>query len=266
MESSEIVDRFVSSMSMLDTVQRLAMVAMAFQVRQLNPGERTCRMGDGLFLIDDACVGRSNDDSEYIKTPAFVYEVGSLPWSGDILSQSLIDSYLSTVIRVTRSFLIPVYEALFGTPCITQDEVRFLISKGVSIVNTHREQFARGIYYGAMGDFVTAAYLLAPQIENFVRVLYNVNDISIIGCRNQLKGFGALLNDPSGANVMSPVPAFEFRCVFADKRGFNLRNLLAHGNLSDMDTDIVKMFYVWWLGLRMVVNLKMARRDIHRAA
>lgn len=252
-----LVERFVGAMSKLDIVQRLALFAMAFQVRSLVPDEKFHSMGNGLYWIDDACLGQSDDTSEYIKAPAFVYEVNDLPWGGGALQKDAIESYLSAALHVVGNYLIPIYKKLFAPPCVTQDEIRFLISKGAAIVGTHREQFARGVFYGMMEDFCTAAYLLAPQIENFVRALYNVNNIAVFNAKNRPRGFGALLDDSAGASVMSPVPAFEFRCIFVDSRGLNLRNSLAHGNLTDDQVNGIEMFYVWWFALRMVVNLKM---------
>lgn len=253
----ELVARFNAAMSELDNVQRLAMLAMAFQVRKLLPNDNAHPMGHGLYWIEDACLGRSDDMGHNITAPAFVYETANLSWGKDALDESAINAYLSAALQVSANYLMPLYTKLFVARRISLSEIEFLISKGVAIVNTHRKQFIRGIYYGAEGDFATAACLLAPQIENFVRVLYDVNDINVICQNSRPKGFGTLLDDPAGANIMSPIPAFEFRCIFADKRGLNLRNLLAHGNLNDDKLDGIETFYVWWLALRMAVNLKM---------
>lgn len=117
--------------------------------------------------------------------------------------------------------------------------------------------FADGLYAGFNQDFLIAAHLLIPQIENSLRHLMHVRDMITTrvdknGIQRQID-LNELVVDPRAAEVVSPDVLFEVRCLCTDNRGPNLRNQLAHGMLEEGAFFSVEALYAWWLVLALCI-------------
>lgn len=252
-----VINKFERSIG-LEATQALAMLAMSYQVRDFKLDEPREALGGDLYRIPDICMGRSNGDDEYyVKIAGYLLDA-------KVLSESY-DKYLESSLRVANDYLVPIYMIVRSRyNQIPLSHFEFL-SKNSSIVHPdYKDQFARGLYYGYNGDFCTASLIMLPIIERFVRGLCEANGIEVVNKIGQPLGLGALLEKSEIKDRFSAVVWKEMRAIIVGKHGLNLRNILAHGNVTDDQTCGIEFFYMWWFALRMAVSLKMFPKDKER--
>lgn len=118
--------------------------------------------------------------------------------------------------------------------------------------------FGKALFAGYERDFATALHLLIPQIENLVRVHLkqagaNTTNLDKDGIQNE-NGMSTLMDLPEAEQVFGKDLAFEFKSLFCDAFGPNLRNELAHGLLDQDGCYSQFAIYAWWLALKLTFN------------
>ncbi|MEI7557149.1 DUF4209 domain-containing protein [Candidatus Chlorohelix sp.] len=120
-----------------------------------------------------------------------------------------------------------------------------------------REQlYAKGLYEGLIGDFLTAAHILIPQLENSIRyLLYRTGKITSTfeneGIQNEYD-INKTLRMSELTEILGEDIVFELRGLLTEHAGSNLRNLFAHGLLDYERFFNTEVEYVWWLTLRLL--------------
>ena len=118
-----------------------------------------------------------------------------------------------------------------------------------------KEAYIKGLMSGFSGDFMTALYILIPQVENSIRELaiqcgepvYNLNENGI----EELKTMHAILELDGVKEKLDDDFLLSLKTIFCSKFGFNMRNNIAHGIFSDKDFNSYEALYTWWFILRM---------------
>lgn len=101
----------------------------------------------------------------------------------------------------------------------------------------------KGIQAWLDEDHIQAVHLLIPQIERGVRALVHAIGQPVtkphreVDGVSQAIGIGDALHDPEFARAYGPDLRFHLMALYADPRGWNLRNRLAHGLLRAHDMD-----------------------------
>lgn len=118
--------------------------------------------------------------------------------------------------------------------------------------------FGKALFAGYERDFVTALHLLIPQIEHLVRVHLKqagakTANLDKDGIQNE-NGMSTLMDLPEAELVFGKDLTFEFKSLFCDAFGPNLRNELAHGLLDEDGCHSPFAIYAWWLALRLTLN------------
>lgn len=111
-----------------------------------------------------------------------------------------------------------------------------------------------GISEGFRGNFIQAAHLLAPQLENSLRYLAVRNGISMtnlareIQHENLLGGCLEKLRPLADADIID-----ELRDFLVEGFSVNFRNELSHGL---MDTLAIQKYgmYLWWINLKLILQ------------
>ncbi len=250
-----LVEKFAYGIG-LDASQALAMLAMSYQVRPLRISEPHEKLDDDLYLIPDICMGRGSKADEYrVVLPGCLLDFSKL-------DETQIDYYLKVSLRVASTYLVRLKEKIdLRYNNVGMEYFDFLVSKASCVSRDYKRQFAKGLYYGYQGDYYTACCLIVPLIEQFVRGMCVANKISVEDRNGVPLGMGKLLNKEDAKELFSSGVYFEIKALLTGKQGLNLRNLLAHGAITDGDSDGIEFFYMWWFALRMVVNLRMVNRD-----
>jgi hypothetical protein len=118
--------------------------------------------------------------------------------------------------------------------------------------------FAKGLQAGFDGDWLTAFYLLMPQVENALRNLLEsqgvrVRTVDPEGAQEYFS-LGRTLNMNETAEFFGPSLTFELRSLLTEPAGENLRNEGLHGILPDAYCQGAHSIqYFWWLVLRLCI-------------
>ena len=242
-------DEFMDAISQLDFIQQLAALGMAYQVRTIEKREDTLELGYGLYVqTREQIMYGGTGSSSSVCCPVFVYDASRITL--DELASN--DEYLSASLHVSLNYLVPLAKLICSSEGNTYEAFESLVGRSEQLDPSRKDQCAKALYYGALGDYSSAAQLLLPQIEHLIRAMLYANGINVQG-----KGLGALLQTSGVEKVVSKVLLFELVALFTLKgNGLNIRNLFAHGQVSDRESEGLEVFYIWWFFLRIVVNLR----------
>lgn len=170
----------------------------------------------------------------------------------------------SARIGLTANALIgPGWMALMTEhPLGLSDFVR--MTRDSPLVPADREVLiAQALLYGYNGDFLTAAQLLAPQVENIVRVNLNAHGVRTTVTMDGIdteSGLSTLVKEAVFEEVFAADLAFEIRALFCSALGPNLRNEYAHGLVGDDHRDSANALYAWWMVWKLVTGARLIPR------
>lgn len=140
---------------------------------------------------------------------------------------------------------------------INEDFIANLIDNSILVPEDRKELFKLGISYGFNFKFCEAIHILAPQLENLVREQLKSLGVSTIvydkdtSVQNEI-GLSSLMQKPEISELFDEITIFEIKALFTENVGFNLRNNVAHGLLSDNSINRIDTFYAWLLVLRII--------------
>nr|WP_181062999.1 DUF4209 domain-containing protein [Pseudoclavibacter sp. RFBI5] len=170
--------------------------------------------------------------------------------------RQMIQAYEFRLALTVQGALAPAWVALSNEHHFALAD--FLqITRGSSIVPADRERLiAQAFCYGYGGDFLTAAQLLAPQIEHIVRLHvrnagFPTTTMGKDGIENEI-GLSSLMSRDAVVEIFGPDITFEIRALFCGPIGPNLRNEFAHGLTGDASVGSANALYCWWFMLRLV--------------
>lgn len=168
--------------------------------------------------------------------------------------RQMIQSYEFRISLAVQGALAPAWIALSNEHRLTVENF-VEIMRGSSIVpSDHERLLAQALYYGYDGDFITAAQLLAPQVEHIVRLhLRNAGQQTSTlenGVEHEI-GLTSLMSRAAVTEIFGEDIAFEIRALLCGPIGPNLRNEFAHGLVNDASVGSAHAFYCWWLVLRL---------------
>lgn len=158
---------------------------------------------------------------------------------------------------------------------LSVDEFLFLVHCSPFVPPGREYSFARGLYVGARGDYLTAAHLLLPQLEHALRYLLNqAGAVTLTQDRDGIqkeRNLSMLLAIPLLNRILDEQTVFDLQCLLVEPMGGNLRNDIAHGLRDDHDLDTWESAYAWWSVLRLCVLTALQRvvgseSDSHDAA
>lgn len=138
---------------------------------------------------------------------------------------------------------------------VEEMDIRTIVENSIIVPKDRREAYVKGIMSGFSGDFLTALYILIPQVENSVRELaiecgepiYNLKEEGI----EELKTMHAILKLESVEEKLDDDFLLALKTIFCSKFGFNMRNSVAHGLFSDNQFQSYNALYTWWFIFKM---------------
>jgi len=123
--------------------------------------------------------------------------------------------------------------------------------------------FAQGLHAGLNGDFVVAAHLLIPQIENSCRQMLAARGVIVsTHDKNGIEGeksLQELLPMPEFKLLFGENLTFDLRSLLVEQQSSNLRHGMAHGLYDYEAFQSPPSVYLWWLVLRMLCLLIRSR-------
>lgn len=177
----------------------------------------------------------------------------------EAIRAKMIPIFADEVSIIVRNRIMPALFQITKDFRINKALLRELCEASPIVPEGRARLIADGLWYGFDYDFSTAIHLLSPQIENMVRVeLQKVGEVTCTldkGIQNEI-GLSSLMNRRENIlEIFGENLAFEIECIFTESIGFNLRNKIAHGLLSDLEAShLDACIYAWWLSLRIILN------------
>lgn len=135
------------------------------------------------------------------------------------------------------------------------DDLSPIVRNNPFIPPGHEWIFLRGLHAGLHGDFLLSASLLVPQIENSLRHILEMVGVDVTNLKSDgtqpVKMLGQLLCFNELEEMLGAAACFELRGHLIEKNGFDFRNHLCHGFLSDAEANSTPAASIWWLVLRL---------------
>jgi hypothetical protein len=152
-------------------------------------------------------------------------------------------------------YIEPARLQIFSEHHPTFEELAFLVRDNPFVPSGHETIFLRGIHAGFNGDFLVASHLLIPQIENSIRYVLESNGVDVSNFMSDgtqpVKVLGPLFGMKEIEEFFGESLCFELRGCLIEKTGYDFRNRLAHGFVSERECYSSAAVMVWWLVLRI---------------
>lgn len=194
--------------------------------------------------------------------------------SDDVIADEIIRLSVQQRAFVSQAYISPAFRCLVSEHIFRPDDLLPLLTYSSFVPPGREEIFAKGLYYGLNGDLMLAAHLLAPQVENSIRIiLCNAGCVDTIvkKATNEVeiyKTLGALLWEPKATEVFGEDLVFDLMSLLSEQYGSNLRNDIAHGLLDATQFQTATVQYFVWLTLHLCLNpvIEIQRQQAARAA
>lgn len=137
-----------------------------------------------------------------------------------------------------------------------------ILSDFMNIVNDNpfvpvgREHlFAQGLLSGLEGDYVIAAHILIPQIENTIRYILTQKGVVTSGMDSNgiqdERSLNSTLYTKEIEEVFGKDIVFDLQGLLVERMGANLRNRMAHGLMDYSSFFSIHVSYLWAITLRL---------------
>lgn len=185
---------------------------------------------------------------------------GMLGLSGEEFDKRLLEEMFSHAAQFVWSLRVHTYIEpgriqIFNDHHPGTDDLAFLVTNNPFIPPGHEGIFLRGIVAGFHGDFLVAAHLLVPQIENSLRYVLESSGVDVSKLNSDgtqpVKVLGAIFGMKQTTEMFGESLCFELRGCLIEKTGYDFRNRVAHGFVSDEECYSAAASHVWWLVLRV---------------
>ena len=160
----------------------------------------------------------------------------------------------------TQTGIVPAINQINFEHAFVLEDLVDLVIDNPFVPAGHEELFARGFLAGFRWNFAEGLSILVPQLENSLRHVlaragHEVTTRNDLGIQNFVQ-MGALLNNSRredleallGTNIVQ-----ELRVLFGDQNGPNLRNLIAHGLMSQEQFFHPASIYAWWFIFHLTI-------------
>jgi hypothetical protein len=130
------------------------------------------------------------------------------------------------------SFFIRGYEKIKEKFSLTNEVLMDGLFSSLLFKADRRAFFAEGFAAYEAGDYLKAVHVLVPQMEGVLRNLLEIMEIPVtktVDGMTELKNMNDVLHEERVRDALEERWWMFLKILYTDKRGFNLRNDLAHG-------------------------------------
>ena len=153
------------------------------------------------------------------------------------------------------AYIEPAREQILNDhhPCLR--DLCFAVHNSPVVPPGHEGIFLRGIHAGFHGDFVVASHLLVPQLENSLRYILECQGVDVSNLMSDgtqpVKMLRSLFSFPELEQILGADMCFELRGHLIEKSGYDYRNRVSHGFVTEADCLSHAAVSIWWLTLRL---------------
>ena len=165
--------------------------------------------------------------------------------------------YMSVAVS---GMILPALFVLNREKCMRLTDFLELARRSTIVPVDRRLLWSKALFQGFNFDFESSIHLLAPQIEHMVRWQLKGQGIRTTftdykaGGRETENGLSSLMEEEEVERIFGPDWTYEIKTLFCGPIGWNIRNEVAHGLLSDYQFSSDLYVYVWWFALKMMLR------------
>jgi Domain of unknown function (DUF4209) len=169
-----------------------------------------------------------------------------------------------------NTWLRPMLEVMYAEHAISLLDLDYIVQDNEFIPFDRRIIFARGFLSGFHCDWLMAAHLLVPQVENSIRYVLRRRGIitSKLDSRflQEENTLNSLLDRTETKEIFGRDMVFNLRALLISKYGSNFRHNLAHGLVGEAECYSVQVVQIWWLILRLCHTIYLLSRNATRSS
>lgn len=156
---------------------------------------------------------------------------------------------------IAAGYIVPAIYQITIEHNVRLDDLEPVVINNPFIPQGHEMIYAKGLYAGLNGDFMEAAHLLVPQLENSIRyILYQTGAIpsgfDAKGIQNEYD-LNKTLYMPELKQLLGETSVFDLQGLLVERLGTNFRNNMAHGLYEYGAFSSARSMYVWCTILRL---------------
>lgn len=141
-----------------------------------------------------------------------------------------------------------------------KDAIKELVNTSTFVPEGRQDIYKRALIAGFEGDLVAFMYLIIPQIENSVRLIFGANKLKITSLLSsgvqREKDLNELLTDVNAEQIFGKDLLWEMRSLLIEQSGPNLRNRICHGLMNSKAINSASSIFLLWLIIYLLVGLK----------
>lgn len=155
---------------------------------------------------------------------------------------------------MVSSRIRPALHVINSEHFVRLEDLEAIVRDNPFVPNGREPIFMRGLFAGLSGDFLLAAHLLVPQIENSIRhLLYHcAGEPRTSKLKSNLtqpeRDLNELLYHDDVKRIVDEDLLFDLQSLMVEPGfGANLRNQIAHGLMDTEQFYADEAVYAWWL-------------------
>ena len=177
----------------------------------------------------------------------------SSPSPREVYHQASLEHQLFVTGRI-----LPAIGIILNEHYITEDDFLSIVINNSFVAPGQERLYSKGLFAGLTQDYVVAASILIPLLENSLRHV-----LKSTGVRNStLKSdgtqeflrIGTLLDHKKTTEIFGDDVVRDLRGLLIDRTYGNLRNVILHGLTTYETFQQPSVVYLWWLILRLCLT------------
>ncbi|CEG87576.1 DUF4209 domain-containing protein [Propionibacterium freudenreichii] len=177
---------------------------------------------------------------------------GDIP--GDVWSEMLRQWELKVGI-LAQGYIWPALVELSTRHKFNHGDFALLVRSSAFIPPEQERHYVTALHNGYYGRLSESIFMLAPVVEACVRACLKRAGIETRNIRaddTEIEpGLSALMELDGVDEALTPDLAWNIRALYCGPLGPNLRNRVAHGLLSESESNGAAALFAWWLALRL---------------
>jgi len=173
---------------------------------------------------------------------------------GDVWSEMLRHWELKVSI-LAQGYIWPAWIELSTRFRLTLGDFARMVRSSAFVPPEQERHYVTALHNGYYGRLSESIFMLAPTVEACVRACLQRAGIETRNIRaddTEIEpGLSALMQLEGVDEALTPDLAWNIRALYCGPLGPNLRNRVAHGLLSESESNNGYVLFAWWLALRL---------------
>ena len=170
----------------------------------------------------------------------------------------MLEQYSQEILIMTQGLIIPGLETFMNEHQLTVRDFVHIAQLSPIVPPDRHHIIGKGLHEGYQQDFASAISILIPQLENIIRYYLDKRGTETTTTTPEgtihYVGMSNLVDKEPIEDIFGEDYVFEFKALFCDSQGSNLRNDLAHGIIDDDRYCSIEAVYAWHIIFKLIFN------------